>query len=101
MGSGEKLTEIAQRGDNPYRDVTFRTSWDNRALEPPDGPEWHDTKALFAEWDADYAAAKDRDQGTPSVQVLFEQILHGTPDVKPQESIEMEMQSPKDAERER
>jgi hypothetical protein len=28
MGDGRKLTEIAQRGDNPYRFVTFNTAWD-------------------------------------------------------------------------
>ncbi len=34
MGNGQKLTEIAQRGENPYRFVTFRTSWDEMRLEP-------------------------------------------------------------------
>lgn len=28
MGDGKKLTEIAQRGENPYRFVTFNTAWD-------------------------------------------------------------------------
>ena len=34
MGNGPRLTEIAQRGDNPYRDVAFRTAWDDLTLEP-------------------------------------------------------------------
>lgn len=34
MGNGEKLTEIAQRGSNPYRDVSFRTAWDDMPMEP-------------------------------------------------------------------
>ena len=33
MGKGDKLTEIAQRGDNLYRDVTFKTSWDDMPTE--------------------------------------------------------------------
>ncbi|WP_435008074.1 hypothetical protein P12x_005344 [Tundrisphaera lichenicola] len=38
MGSGAKLTEIAQRGENPYRDVTFSTSWDLILPEPEEPP---------------------------------------------------------------
>ncbi|QEH36601.1 hypothetical protein OJF2_51850 [Aquisphaera giovannonii] len=38
MGNGAKLTEIAQRGENPYRDVTFRTSWDLMLPEPEEPP---------------------------------------------------------------
>jgi hypothetical protein len=88
MGNGAKLTEIAQRGDNPYRDVTFHTSWDSMSLEPPEelGPD--EAKALFAEIRADENAARLRDYGdaaTPNTErVLFEKILHGptTPEVK-------------------
>jgi hypothetical protein len=35
MGKGDKLTEIAQRGENPYRFVTFRTAWDDLGPESP------------------------------------------------------------------
>jgi hypothetical protein len=63
MGNGAKLTEIAQRGDNPYRDVTFRTSWDLMQPEPADEPKWYDTKALFAEIRADELAASGIDNG--------------------------------------
>jgi len=74
MGSGAKLTEIAQRGENPYRDVTFKTSWDGLPLEPPNEAGEHDTKALFAEWTADYAAAKERDSGKAEFnRILTEQ----------------------------
>ena len=37
MGSGAKLTEIAQRGDNPYGDAVFRTSWDDLCIKPDVG----------------------------------------------------------------
>ncbi len=36
MGKGEALTEIAQRGKNPYRDVTFKTAWDKMSTDPED-----------------------------------------------------------------
>lgn len=50
MGSGAELTEIAQRGENPYRDVTFRTSWDEMLLKPDDHPgNPHDGKGTFAD----------------------------------------------------
>lgn len=39
MGKGAALTGIAQRGDNPYRDVTFETSWDRLTPEPESPPE--------------------------------------------------------------
>ena len=46
MGNGAKLTEIVQRGENPYRDVVFKTSWDKLRIEqedlpstPPESPE--------------------------------------------------------------
>jgi hypothetical protein len=47
MGNGPKLTEIAQRGRNPYGDVAFRTAWDDMPREPdadrpmPEGPATH------------------------------------------------------------
>jgi hypothetical protein len=33
MGSGEKLTEIARRGQNPYGNVVFKTAWDDMPRE--------------------------------------------------------------------
>lgn len=47
MGNGQKLTEIAQRGENPYRFVTFKTSWDEM-LPEPDEPS-RDPREAFAE----------------------------------------------------
>ena len=71
MGDGAKLTEIAQRGDNPYRDVTFRTSWDNLRLES----EEQDASELFSEAPV---------QGAASEKLQFKKILHATttPEVK-------------------
>lgn len=45
MGNGEKLTEIAQRGNNPYGDVSFHTAWDDMPLEPEE-PEPPASKPL-------------------------------------------------------
>ena len=77
MGSGEKLTEIAQRGDNPYHDVTFRTSCDKMSLEPPDEPAWYDTKALFAEIRADEYAARVRDYGEADAATYEQRVRDG------------------------
>jgi hypothetical protein len=77
MGNGAKLTEIAQRGDNPYRDVTFRTSWDEMRLEPSNVPEWHDTKALFAEIRADEYAARVRDYGEADAATYEQRVRDG------------------------
>lgn len=93
MGNGAKLTEIAQRGDNPYRDVVFHTSWDKMRLEPLDEPAGEDNEALFTETASD--------PGVTTVQIMFERILHGTPEQKTRGSVEMEIQSPKDMEHER
>ena len=38
MGKGEALTEIAQRGENPYRFVEFKTAWDRMTPEPESVP---------------------------------------------------------------
>lgn len=34
MGNGDRLTEIARRGENPYRFVEFRTVWDDMRIDP-------------------------------------------------------------------
>ena len=47
MGNGPKLTEIARRGQNPYRDVTFKTSWDEMCIEPEDAPPPSLTAAIL------------------------------------------------------
>jgi hypothetical protein len=87
MGDGAKLTEIAQRGDNPYHDVSFRTSWDRMSPEPTDEPKWHDTKALFAEIRAEEHTFRVGDHGTEiaeSERIQFGKILNSTtaPDAK-------------------
>jgi hypothetical protein len=80
MGKGAMLTEIAGRGDSPYRDVTFRTSWDGLLVEPESPPEsvpegrtyadeltsmLHDIASPpdFEEMRLDYEAARRRDAG--------------------------------------
>jgi hypothetical protein len=90
MGDGAKLTEIVQRGDNPYRDVTFRTSWDKLSPEPREAAR-QAKESLLAKLDA---AARDRggpDRApTPSVTTLrskLEKALFGDkrPEVKQEE----------------
>lgn len=75
MGKGDKLTELARLGDNPYRDVVFKTAWDKMAAEPDDlaecaGPSSEQEQGspklknpLFAEWREDEHAARVRDYG--------------------------------------
>jgi hypothetical protein len=75
MGNGAKLTEIVQRGDNPYRDVTFRTSWDEMRLELPD-----ETMAP----DAPAPLINSPDQRGMTERILFGEILHGGPSPAPQ-----------------
>lgn len=38
-GNGPQLTEIAHRGQNPYGDVVFKTSWDGMPIEPRAFPD--------------------------------------------------------------
>lgn len=89
MGDGAKLTEIIQRGDNPYRDVTFRTSWDEMRLDQAEDHGFGDLKDLFAEMRADEHAARVRDYGEAdqrgmTERILFGEILHSTPSPAPQ-----------------
>lgn len=78
MGHGDKLTAIAQRGNNPYRDVTFHTSWDAMRLDPEpagDGPRMVEgdipatasTSAAAASLTpSPYDLSASRNQGVPS-----------------------------------
>jgi hypothetical protein len=63
MGNGDKLTKIAQRGDNPYRNVEFRTAWDDMGPEPEEFLAPEETIAIAAEIRADEHAARVRDFG--------------------------------------
>lgn len=66
MGNGVALTAIARRGDNPYGDVKFQTSWDEIALDSYDeaeSPPSHDNAPSFQELRIDYEAASLRDAG--------------------------------------
>jgi hypothetical protein len=83
MGKGEKLTEIARRGDNPYRDVMFKTSWDEIGIEPESGgggsesaPAAH--SSLHAELQADYHAARVRDYGAADAATYGQRVKEGT-----------------------
>ena len=66
MGNGEKLTEIARRGDNPYRDVKFETSWD-RMNSAPDSPS-EGGASEFREVAAAPVMSDPRDPSTPWVE---------------------------------
>jgi hypothetical protein len=77
MGNGAKLTEIVQRGENPYRDVTFHTSWDKMFLESPEEPGGQDNKALFAEIRADEHAARVRDYGEADAATYDQRVRDG------------------------
>jgi hypothetical protein len=58
MGNGEALTAIAQRGDNPYRDVSFHTSWDDMRLDlEPDNIGPHRVEGDVAPTASAYATA--------------------------------------------
>ncbi len=61
LGSGAKLTEIAQRGGNPYRHVTFKTSWDDLLPEEAEG------------------ASPPSDERAIRERCRFSQILHDPP----------------------
>ena len=76
MGSGAKLTEIAQRGNNPYRDVTFRTSWDKMRLEPQDEPPAAETAAPEKDRLKDVFGTRDRQPEEPSNQKDRQPIQH-------------------------
>ena len=83
MGKGEKLTEIARRGDNPYRDVTFKTSWDEIGIEPESGGGGSESapaakSSLHAELQADYHAARVRDYGPEDAATYGQRVKEGT-----------------------
>jgi hypothetical protein len=82
VGNGEKLTEIAPRGDNPYRDVTFKTSWDEMGIEPESGGSGSESapaaqSSLHAELQADYHAARVRDYGPEDAATYEQRVKEG------------------------
>lgn len=77
MGKGDKLTEIAQRGENPYRFVTFRTLWDDLGPEPEESPTPEEAKALAAEIRADEQAARVRDYGEADAATYEQRVADG------------------------
>ena len=90
--NGEKLNEIALRGDNPYRDVVFRTSWDRMFLDQAGDHGADDIRALFAEMREDEQAARVRDYGEADAvrrgqieKILFGNILEDTPSPRTEE----------------
>ena len=64
MGSGDKLTEIARRGENPYRDVTFKTSWDEMLIVPDSTPA-RDSYARQLDELISRTSDRDKDRGGP------------------------------------
>lgn len=65
MGNGEKLTEIARRGDNPYRNVTFHTVWDDMPEEPDE------ISSLFTPEPS--AGDPDTEQAVPEIEKSWQQ----------------------------
>jgi hypothetical protein len=82
MGKGDKLTEIAQRGENPYRFVTFRTAWDDLGPELEEYPSPEEAKALAAEIRADEHAARVRDYGDADAASYGQRVAEGAADVR-------------------
>ena len=67
MGNGPKLTEIARRGSNPYRDVTFSTSYDWMAIEPEgDKPDQPKSPGTEGSGKSDFHRALDEAAKRPS-----------------------------------
>ena len=86
MGKGEKLTEIAQRGENPYRFVTFRTAWDDMPPEPEEYPTPEEAKSLATEIRADEHAARVRDYGEADAANYGQRVAEGAATVRHLES---------------